>query len=79
MNDQSDFRVTNPTRAESFNEISERRLTRRGFVKSGVAVGVGAALMQLSGCGSDHQEEVAQEENRWREGNPIIQPLILRR
>ena len=70
MNDQSDFRVTNPTKVESFNEISERRLTRRGFVKSGVAVGVGAALMQLSGCGSDHQEEVAQEENRWREGNP---------
>ena len=70
MNDQGDNRVSNPTQAASLTEVCERRFTRRGFVKTSVAVGVGGAVAQLVGCGSDDREVQAEQDNRWRDNNP---------
>ncbi len=70
MNEQADNKITNRVKTDSFNEVWERRLTRRGFVKSSIAVGVGATVMQLSGCGDDQQDLAEQRDNRWRDNNP---------
>ncbi len=70
MNDQGDNKITNRSQAESFNQVCERRLTRRGFVKSSIAVGVGAAALQLGGCGGDEPSEEVAIDNRWRDQNP---------
>ncbi len=70
MNDQADNKISNRSQSESFRDVCERRLTRRGFVKSSLAVSVGAATMQLAGCGDDQVGEVAKRDNLWRDGNP---------
>ncbi|GAA6137894.1 PhoX family phosphatase [Arenicella sp. 4NH20-0111] len=71
MNDQGDNRITNRTAVASFFDVCERRFSRRGFVKASLAVGgSAAALTQLSGCGSDETEIIAERDNQWRENNP---------
>ncbi len=70
MNDQADNQISNSTDAASLADVCEKRYTRRGFVKTGVALGVGGALAQLAGCGSDEQALIAEQDNQWRENNP---------
>jgi len=72
MNDQGDNRVTNPQTStdHSFEEICERRFSRRTFVKTGVAAGVAMATLQLSGCAEDSSDEVTQRDSQWRQHNP---------
>lgn len=72
MNENADNKITNPSKPgeNSFQEICERRLTRRGFVKASALVGASVGALQLSGCGGDDAEQVAQEETSWRENNP---------
>ncbi len=72
MNEDADNRITNPriSAANSFEDICERRLTRRGFVKAGVLAGATVGTLQLAGCSDDAPEKLAQEENTWRENNP---------
>lgn len=70
MNDQGDNRISNTTQQASLSEVCEKRFTRRGFVKTSVAVGVGGAIAQLAGCGGDEVQTVAEQDNHWRESNP---------
>lgn len=58
MTTNNDNRVTNPTHIDSgrtFAGLCEKRYSRRGFVKTGVALGVAAATLELAGC-SDKQK-----------------------
>ncbi len=70
MNDTADNLVSNPTKSESLKSVHERRLSRRGFVKTSLAVGIGGATLQLSGCGDNDAEQTSQLESAWRENNP---------
>jgi len=70
MNDIADNLVSNPTKSESLKSVHERRLSRRGFVKTSLAVGIGGTAIQLSGCGGDELEKISQLNNEWRENNP---------
>ncbi len=70
MNDQGDNRISNNTQQASLGEVCEKRFSRRGFVKTSVAIGVGGAVAQLVGCGSDEVQNVAEQDNHWRENNP---------
>ena len=74
MNETADNKITNPRDSleDSFQDICERRLTRRGFVKMGALVGATTAALQLSGCGDNSVEEQTQEELSWRDNNPYI-------
>ena len=72
MNDNADNQVTNPSVSadNKLSDICERRFSRRGFVKTGVAAGVALATLQLAGCGSDDQEQQALDIDQWRDQNP---------
>ena len=54
---KDDNHISNPrlTHADSLGEISERRFSRRTFLKTSVASGVGASLLGLSACASEQK------------------------
>ncbi|MBX2848133.1 MAG: PhoX family phosphatase, partial [Acidiferrobacterales bacterium] len=71
MTTKNDDNITNPVNSElGFQEICKKRFTRRGFVKTGLAAGVGLALTNLSGCGDSDELENSEADQNWRENNP---------
>lgn len=70
MNDNPDNIITNLSPSESLNDIYERRISRRGFVKSSIALGLGGAAIQLSGCSDNDSEAIAKLNSQWRSNNP---------
>ena len=70
MNDNADNIISNQSTSESLYEVQERRLSRRGFVKTSLVLGIGGAALQLSGCGENNPEATIEQHNQWRENNP---------
>jgi len=73
MKNQGDNYVTNPNvsgETDSFDTVCEKRFSRRSFVKSTLALGVGAAVLNLSGCGDSEQENEELLNNQWKDNNP---------
>lgn len=69
MTTNNDNRITNPANPESdFLVICEKRFSRRDFIKNSLAIGVGAASLNLSGCGNDKQNDVINPQ--WEVDNP---------
>jgi len=70
MNDNADNIASNKSESESLNDIYERLLSRRGFVKTSLAIGIGGAALQLTACSDDDSEALAKLDNQWRDNNP---------
>ena len=71
----SDNKVTNPTQYSdnpSLTDLCEKRYSRRAFVKTGVALGVAAATLQLTGCGDPEETRLAtaKVDDEWRNKSP---------
>lgn len=62
---KNDDHITNPrlTDSDSLGQISERRYSRRTFLKSSVALGVGTAVAGLSGCATEQHFRAASSNN----------------
>jgi secreted PhoX family phosphatase len=69
MNDNADNIISNQSTSESLHEVQERRISRRGFVKTSLALGIGGAALQLSDCGEHNPESTVEQHNQWRESN----------
>ena len=71
----NDNHITNPRldQSESLGQITERRYSRRRFLKTGVAAGVSAATLSLAGCANSSTTETASPDtvdDKWRGANP---------
>lgn len=71
-----DNHITNPSpqnTGQSFDEICERRYSRRDLLKAGAIGSAALAMGGLAGCGNDDSEtqvELELAQNAWREQNP---------
>ncbi|MFT6046738.1 MAG: hypothetical protein ACI9WC_002445, partial [Arenicella sp.] len=65
MNDNADNIISNQSTSESLYEVQERRLSRRGFVKTSLVMGIGGAALQLSACGENNSETTIGQHNQW--------------
>jgi secreted PhoX family phosphatase len=70
MNDNPDNIISNQSTSESLNDVQERRLSRRGFVKTSLTLGIGGAAIQLVGCAGENSEAIIEDDKQWRENNP---------
>ena len=70
MNDNADNLVSNQSTSESLSDVHQRRLSRRGFVKTSVVLGIGGVALQMGGCSDDSSEALDELNNQWRESNP---------
>lgn len=72
MSDAADNKITNPSEVgeNSFNDLCERRFTRRGFVKASAIAGAALGSFQLSACSDDESKSRALDEAQWRDNNP---------
>ena len=64
MNDNADNNVSNTSDSESLNEVYKRLLSRRGFVKTSLAIGIGGTALQLTACSNDESEVLAKLDNQ---------------
>jgi len=70
MNDHADNQISNQSSSEDLNSVYERLLSRRGFVKTSLALGIGGTVMQVSGCANNDTEEETELSSQWRDNNP---------
>jgi len=75
MHDSYDSRISNPYGSEnegSFSELCKERYSRRHFVKTGVALGVAAAIIHLTGCKDSRNVDLpnAPIDDKWRNNSP---------